>query len=817
MPSGQSRAHRLGHIDGNWPEVLLINDYAVFMGYLSMAVTGTGFLVLTWSTVVLLGGFVSMLSNKDFWSLTVITLVQTRIFDIFLNGKISHIGYSLKRLCKAARFIALPHNHKKVGFRGAVRVVVFTIVLCPLFLLYMFGLFVSPWISLCRLIWQDYGKTAGDSSKAHLRPALLVLYSLALFQGVLFYYRAISGWEEHKLVKDVADKYGFDTVSSVSILDYLHEIKVGCEKDPSFARGRNLITYAAQLMESTSPDRYLSGARILDTLIQFNWGPSGCEFPGQSMLIHNTIGSASSGSILHNLVQMLDSRNPYDREIRLHAAMIVVHFASDIRLDKIQQGIQCISSLLDARPFYQQDKPLEYGHHISVKEERSVKEEDLHKQLQLAGMQIIFKLSDDESNLRVMSNTYDLALKIVALTNNLKLHDQNHGEWYCQIAEPGVKLLGLFMSVNTRSNNILRHEILTSRDAVNTLENILGCDQCDDVLKKPAIRVLTQICMDISSVMGDESRERFIHFLTNMFLHKSKGPLFEELAGEELAQLSLRSESGSAIILKIYGSTVVDCVAETRSGVHRRKIAADILKHLFRNYSTDDEHFQNLKEAMIDLMPKEYELMSQVLIEVLNWELTRKKIHRVPPQSNVTSTPTPALDSDSDSDHIKFHSDSDSDSGCLTEKIKLDTDVQVTLSQSRNLAPIYIQPTTEGSWYSHHQYPYYGMHHPGQDYYISPPGTGLDATQHDDRTLKEALASLCATVYRKMVITDAELTDRFDNIAADICYQAAKPCMTFAGLIKEAEKVAETMLRPPYYPPPPPMIIMDEPSECCIC
>lgn len=423
------------------------------------------------------------------------------------------------------------------------------------------------------------------------------------------------------------------------------------------------------------------------------------------------------------------------------------------------------------------------------------------------------------------------------------LHKKQHNEWSC-MAELGVKILSRFMRFMygpTKSNNILWHEISTSSKAIGTLESILECDQCDSVLKKHAIRILKrifmdtssamgegdrerfigslmdmslhnsngdfqnlagvdlalkkqglsilkeiylnpssimgegdrerfigslmdmfldnskgdfgnlpgedldlkkqelsilkEICMDPSSFMGEGDREKFIGTLMDMFLHNSKGDLFEKLAGDDLVQICRRSGSSATIILRKYGHDIVDCIADTRSSVYssmHRKIAAKILNHLCSPYSTDEEHLQNLKEAIIDLIPK-------VLREALGWGLTGEEILRV-------------------------------------------------------------------------------------------AVSGLEGTQDDDWKLQEALASLCATVFNRIVSKDADLTARFNNIAAGICDQTTKPRMTFADLINEAVKVhrIEFMPEPPAkpepyefmpakYPPPHYMFLVEEdPNACCI-
>lgn len=70
---------------------------------------------------------------------------------------------------------------------SAIQGVVLFVILCPVAILYVFGLSISAGASLWRLIKHDFGNDGG----ANMKPALQVLYSLAVAQGVLFGYKTI--------------------------------------------------------------------------------------------------------------------------------------------------------------------------------------------------------------------------------------------------------------------------------------------------------------------------------------------------------------------------------------------------------------------------------------------------------------------------------------------------------------------------------------------------------------------------------------------------------------------------------------------------
>ncbi|TVT97737.1 hypothetical protein EJB05_30665, partial [Eragrostis curvula] len=61
-------------------EVRSLKRYAIIRGCTLKAMKLLGYLALLWSTVVLLGGFVTLLKRKDFWDLTFIGFLQAAGF-----------------------------------------------------------------------------------------------------------------------------------------------------------------------------------------------------------------------------------------------------------------------------------------------------------------------------------------------------------------------------------------------------------------------------------------------------------------------------------------------------------------------------------------------------------------------------------------------------------------------------------------------------------------------------------------------------------------------------------------------------------------
>ncbi|KAL6888919.1 hypothetical protein ACP4OV_009945 [Aristida adscensionis] len=70
------------------------------------------------------------------------------------------------------------------------------------------------------------------------------------------------------LVQEVVKDCELDECIRTSVWDYMDDTSKGCARDPSYAEGRNLITYGVEKIASESPDGKLSGARILDRLIR---------------------------------------------------------------------------------------------------------------------------------------------------------------------------------------------------------------------------------------------------------------------------------------------------------------------------------------------------------------------------------------------------------------------------------------------------------------------------------------------------------------------------------------------------------------------
>uniref|UniRef100_A0A0E0RIH9 Uncharacterized protein n=1 Tax=Oryza rufipogon TaxID=4529 RepID=A0A0E0RIH9_ORYRU len=550
--------------------------------------------------------------------------------------------------------------------------------------------------------------------------------------GVIFTYRVSYSSAAEAIVNDVCRYYHMDARESV--WDYLRDTMIGCEEDPSFARGRNMVTYAVEQVESSSsPDGYLSGLRILSTLvgeIASSYACTTTHVEQHRMIKHMLI--SRHHVVMLKLIQTLEPRGPHDAEARERAAVIVAYIAGGVHLERLPRALCCVTSLLDdeyrlAEP-YDRDLVLE--------------------KLQLRPP----PCPDEEDNCRIMSDTRGLVSTIMAPISSgsdhggrprRRLHDDHRYE-LSVMAKGSITLIGQLVSVPFQDSRVkLRRQITSCKPAISTMESILRCDGCDAELRRLAAQLLTVLSLDKSSGgMSSENIQGLIRILTDIFVHDSKRSSVRKCAGEELVKLSLESESNASIILKLKlnDSIVVDRLSEMVVDVEDntfRTSAADILKHLCINHTTDDEHWDKLKNSMTIAIPK-------VLRELLGCDWRRPERQTVATQANNSgnfSPPDADIEALPDGDPSRVSNGGNNASSCSNQQ--------------------------NGKQYT-----------------------------PEEIEVQEALASLCVTVCDKLISTDPVLADRFDKIAADVCLDSSITANTtantaFAALVKEAGEVVE--------------------------
>ncbi|KAL6599909.1 hypothetical protein ACP70R_045560 [Stipagrostis hirtigluma subsp. patula] len=793
-PSKERMVRLISIDDSRWYEVSVINSYAVFMAYLLMGVRGLGLLMLTWTTVVLLGGFVSNLSQKDFWSLAVITLVQAAgVFDFILKEKLGDVvRWASGFMVAFCGTFVVPTTEPVMDQpiqprpRGlcqiilgivifvllVVNVLACAILFCPLALLYVLGLYICVVISLWRLIAHDYGNAVDGNS--NMRPALTVLYSLAVAQGMLFGYRSGYALRARKVMArklDVLYKLGLNTV-----LVYLDETVKGCEKDPSFARGRNLLTYAVDLLSKKYPvnlmmepqpcHSYLDGVRILGSLVR--------KYSSRRILAKQLLTeSASFVSIVGELLETMGPRSPWSMEIREHAARILTLVAGTIHLDQFPGGIHCVSSLLDTFEEYHSLQSERYERNIDLPKEierdwlldederdclleggqiagstvNTSPESDTdlllgHTRLVVQGLRILQNLAADEDNCRVISNTEGLLLKIMApliSDSDLLLHRDHHDEW-CSMAEESMELMSRLMATPGETGTKMLNEISSNIEAIiSTLQSILECHICEVTLKRQTVEILLDLSVDTSSIMASESSKRtFMCMLIRILLFKDdysgrmcrcihwvkKRSYIRRLAAEKLQAMQLlRIERSATSMLPSVGAVLGDLTRTLLDAENNanRVHAAQFLEHLCRHYPKDDECLKELKKAMVDVMPK-------LLKEMLDYGSTREEIQIVIEGNNVEPS-EPSTDSKNGG-----------------------------VSQGNG---------REDTSSSHQQ----------------------NGDQHEGIKLLEAQYNLWRAILWEWIDWDTDVTRQLNEIAEKVCSEQEKPVKNFKGLVIEAEKL----------------------------
>jgi hypothetical protein len=517
------------------PEKQLI-DFALRLVILDKTLSGIHILLFIWATVVLLGGFASMLKSIDFWFVAaIIFIIGTGIFS--RNHQLES-----RFFFQAAKAIS-----GKIG-------IIITL------LQFLFAS-MSITFSIMRLVKQGYSEYVGQRN---MTTALNIFYTVALTHSLLYLIeKAYWFWtvSHLKIIEKVRDECGFGTSGVVSLRRFFHETYWKLTKGSVFhALDLDLITFAQGLLVSNSQGDQLIAVRILNGLISHDkYSQDTC---------HSILTSTET---IDRLINMLSWHDHGEEAIRIFVAKIVSSLASKLHIKDIPEAMDCISSLLE-------------------------QDDDFNRktlpEMNSLGLKILINLASNPMNcLKITKNSVVLS-KIVHFT---KLHRNTlnvDGKVKFTMVKRSLTLLEKIVSTNGKEGQILRRDVSQISSIVNNLRDILIYGSSTEyVLLRLVIKILTALSMDEAAQKKIGSTDGITRRLLSIFINYHK---LCSKAGDALVMLTL-SNVICSVTLKENADIVQKLIVILNREDHESTTAMKILRNMCA-YSGIEWH-ANLKQV----------------------------------------------------------------------------------------------------------------------------------------------------------------------------------------------------------------------------
>ncbi|KAG5560049.1 hypothetical protein RHGRI_003363 [Rhododendron griersonianum] len=605
--------------------------FALRLAVLEKAATGLGTLGFIWATVVLLGGFAITLDKTDFWFITIILVIEgTRIFSRShelewqqnqATWSIAGIGINSFRAIRSSshfiikivkgicfRPIEMVQNQnqhssreinksmheeksrpkwdqKKMPTRtwetSDVPILPFSQwvlsknVSKVLYWLQLASATACAILSLMKLVKRNFGEVEeGDTDKRNRKAALIIFYSLALAEALLFLMeKAYWEWKVIycKLLDEVNKECELGPSGMVSTRKFFYDAYSRCVYGTIFdGLKMDMVSFAMDLLVSNSPDEQLIGIRVLH------------KFATNERFSNHTLQKiGTTFLVMERLVEMLNWKDLEEEEIRLSAAEILSQLAGKkqnaLRVSGITGAMESISSLLQNH-----GKP--HGVADEIPEKIIIHDNESYSfwTFNHMGLLILKKLARDHDNCGKIGNTRGLLPKIIDFTHagERLLKDQNVTVSQIKTVKRSLQVLKMLASMTGTTGKQLRNEISEVVFTISNIRDILKYGDKQTELQKLGIEILTSLAMEA------DARERIggtggvLKELFNIFfkLGMPENPNDVRIAaGEALAMLAFESKSNCRRILKL---KAIEKLVEALELLFLRINAARILSNL---------------------------------------------------------------------------------------------------------------------------------------------------------------------------------------------------------------------------------------------